>query len=278
LDPQLHTHVVLANLARAGDGRWSALDTKAAYRHSRTAGHLYQAVLRAELTTRLGVDWGPVTHGTAEIVGISRRLRRVFSKRSDAIAHQLYRAGLEGPRAAQAACLASRDPKTHANPDDLQQRWRAEAAAAKVDPDEVVAEALGRASPPVVDEQALAERLLGPSGLTEQRTWFGYDDLLQAVCSHLPPGAPLDGPTVERLAARVLAHPDSIPLDIGEEPRWTTRDLLAVEQHALATADWLHHLPAPSVDPLLVEHALRAHGLSGEQADLVRPSPCTPAG
>jgi conjugative relaxase-like TrwC/TraI family protein len=271
LDPQLHTHVVLANLARAGDGRWSALDTKAAYRHSRTAGHLYQAVLRAELTTRLGVEWGPVTHGTAEIVGIPRRLRRVFSKRSDAIAHQLYRAGLEGPRAAQAACLASRDPKTPIDPQELQRRWRAEAAAAKVDPDTVVAEALGQASPPVVDEQALAERLLGPSGLTEQRTWFGYDDLLQAVCTHLPAGAPVDAPTVERLAARVLAHPDTIPLnDSGEQPRWTTRDLLAVEQHALATADRLHHLPAAAVDPLLVEYALRVHGLTGEQADLVR--------
>ncbi len=268
LDPQLHTHVVLANLARAGDGRWSALDTKAAYRHSRTAGHLYQAVLRAELTARLGVGWGPVTRGTAEIAGVSARLRRVFSKRSDAIAHQLYRAGLEGPRAAQAACLASRDLKTHIDPQELQRRWRAEAAAAKVDPDTVVAEALGQSSPPAADDHALAERLLGPSGLIEQRTWF--DDLLQAMCTHLPAGALVDAPTVERLSARVLAHPDTIPLNTGEQPRWTTRDLLEVEQHALATADRLHHLPAAPVDPLLVEHALRAHGLTGEQADLVR--------
>jgi hypothetical protein len=252
-------------------GEASRLDTKAAYHHSRTAGHLYQAVLRAQLTARLGVGWGPVTHGTAEVVGNSRRLRRVFSKRSDAIAHQLYRAGLEGPRAAQAACLASRDPKTHIDADELQRRWRAEATAAKVDPDTVVAEALGRASPPVEDEQALTERLLGPSGLTEQRTWFGYDDLLQAVCTHLPAGAPADALTVERLAARVLAHPDTIPLDDSDgQPRWTTRDLLEVEQQALATADRLHHSPAAPVDPLLVEYALRVHGLAGEQADLVR--------
>ncbi len=25
-DPQLHTHIVVANLVQAGDGRWSALD------------------------------------------------------------------------------------------------------------------------------------------------------------------------------------------------------------------------------------------------------------
>lgn len=77
LDPQLHTHVVLANLARAGDGRWSALDTKAAYRHSRTAGHLYQAVLRAELTARLGVAWGPVT-----LAGMARASPPLTSWRS----------------------------------------------------------------------------------------------------------------------------------------------------------------------------------------------------
>ncbi|MGA7688851.1 MAG: AAA family ATPase, partial [Jiangellales bacterium] len=76
---------------------------------------------------------------------------------------------------------------------------------------------------------------------------------------------------MERLAARVLAHPDTIPLhDSGEQPRWTTRDLLAVEQHALTTADRLHHLPAAPVDPLLVEYALSVHRLTGEQADLVR--------
>jgi TrwC relaxase len=37
-DPQLHTHVLVANLVRGADGRWTALDARALYAHGRTAG------------------------------------------------------------------------------------------------------------------------------------------------------------------------------------------------------------------------------------------------
>jgi hypothetical protein len=44
-DPQVHTHVVVANLLQGVDGRWSAVDSRALYRQSKTAGYLYQAAL-----------------------------------------------------------------------------------------------------------------------------------------------------------------------------------------------------------------------------------------
>src|SRR5688572_19690554 len=47
-------------------------------------GGLYQSVLRAELTHRLAVDWGPITTGQAEIAGVPGELLAVFSKRSAA--------------------------------------------------------------------------------------------------------------------------------------------------------------------------------------------------
>ena len=53
-DPQLHTHVLIANQSRGVDGRWSALDGRLLYRHAKTAGYVYQAVLRAEVTERVG--------------------------------------------------------------------------------------------------------------------------------------------------------------------------------------------------------------------------------
>src|SRR5690606_3809274 len=48
-DPNLHTHLVTANMALGPDGRWSALHTRAIYQPSKTAGFVYQAVLRHEL-------------------------------------------------------------------------------------------------------------------------------------------------------------------------------------------------------------------------------------
>ena len=44
---------------------------------------LYQAALRAELTRRLGVAWGPVSeHGQAELAGIPQQLLARFSTRT----------------------------------------------------------------------------------------------------------------------------------------------------------------------------------------------------
>jgi conjugative relaxase-like TrwC/TraI family protein len=55
-DPLLHTHVLVANLPRTcDDGIWRTLDSRKLFAHAKTAGVLYQAQLRHELTTRLGV-------------------------------------------------------------------------------------------------------------------------------------------------------------------------------------------------------------------------------
>ncbi len=51
-DPQLHTHVVAANLTRA-DGRFTSLDAHALYEHKSAAGAVYRAVLRAEVREQL---------------------------------------------------------------------------------------------------------------------------------------------------------------------------------------------------------------------------------
>jgi conjugative relaxase-like TrwC/TraI family protein len=68
-DPQLHTHVLVANLVRTEDGEWRALDAQMLYRRAKTAGYLYQANLRHELTRTLGLEWREVHRGAAEIAG-----------------------------------------------------------------------------------------------------------------------------------------------------------------------------------------------------------------
>ena len=55
LDPQLHTHAVIANRVKAPDGRWLAFDARTVKMDQRTLSSLYHAGLRAELTRRLGV-------------------------------------------------------------------------------------------------------------------------------------------------------------------------------------------------------------------------------
>ncbi len=72
-DPQLHTHLLVANLGRGPDGRWSALDARQIYAHARVASFIYQAVLRGELTRELGVAWTPVREASPRSRGCRLR-------------------------------------------------------------------------------------------------------------------------------------------------------------------------------------------------------------
>src|SRR3546814_9295532 len=101
-DPHLHTHVVVANLAHAPvDDRWTALDARPLYSWLSPVGHLYEAHLRWELTHRLGVEWGPVRNGIADVAGIPRTVLREFSTRRREIEAHLDEHGQRGAKAAQ---------------------------------------------------------------------------------------------------------------------------------------------------------------------------------
>jgi conjugative relaxase-like TrwC/TraI family protein len=113
LDPQLHTHVVAANLTRGPDGRFTALHGAPLYRAAKTGGYLYQAQLRAEISERLGLEWGPVSKGAAELKGVPRVAVEEFSRRR----HEMQRAAAEGgfslssKRSAEAAAVDTRQRK-----------------------------------------------------------------------------------------------------------------------------------------------------------------------
>ena len=115
LDPQLHTHVVAANLARGSDGRFTALHGAPLYRAAKTAGFLYQAHLRALVRERLGLEWGEVHKGAAELAGVAAAGARALLKATPRDAAR-GRGGRDRPRtkaAAESAALATRDRKQY---------------------------------------------------------------------------------------------------------------------------------------------------------------------
>jgi conjugative relaxase-like TrwC/TraI family protein len=95
-DPQLHTHVLVANLGHGPDGRWSALDGRRLYAHARIASFIYQAVLRAEMTQAISVEWTPVRDGIGEVVGVPVSMRKAFSRRRADIEAALDDRGTSG--------------------------------------------------------------------------------------------------------------------------------------------------------------------------------------
>ena len=199
-DPQLHTHVVAANVARGVDLKWSALDGRRLYAHARAASLTYQAVLRAELTRGLGVEWTEVRDGIAEINGVPAGVIRAFSRRRAEIEASLADRGTDGPRAAEAAALVTRRTKDHTvDPELLVAEWRDRASGLGFDLTSINA-LLGRARAVELDDGLvtdLTRELLGPDGLTAHDSSFTRRDVIAALCNRLPVGIAVDSRTLE---------------------------------------------------------------------------------
>src|SRR5436190_12997885 len=173
-DPHLHTHVIVANMARRpSDGRWRALDGEAILKTYRlAAGYLYQAHLRAELSCSLGVEWETPHKGLADLKGVPRRAIDEFSTRRAQVVEHMEEHGTSGFWAAEVAAHATRDRKEDVDLARLREDWRARAAEHGLGRAELAA-ALQRAQrqePSSRDLLAIARSLLAPGGLTEHST------------------------------------------------------------------------------------------------------------
>src|SRR3954471_8358855 len=191
-DPQLHTHVLVANLVLGADGRWGTLDGRRIYAHAKTAGYLYEHRLRALLTHELGFEWEPLRNGIADVAGVSPAVRRAFSRRRVEIEAEMARRGATSAGAAQVAALATRRTKDYrVTPERLAPEWRKRAAALGLDAAAVRA-TVGRSGARGVGDDELAavlDRLRGPDGLTKERSTFTRREVLQTLANELPAGA-----------------------------------------------------------------------------------------
>ncbi len=229
-DPQLHTHALVANLVCA-EGRWGTLDGRALYGTVRTAGFLYQAALRDELTRELGVRWGPVTRGSAEILGIPRLAIGHFSRRRREIVERMAEVGGRSPQSAAVAALETRRSKDYSVPvDRLREEWRARAAEHGLD-QAAIAELCDHPA------EALSVAALDVQALTRRGKYVRPPQaVLRAHAEAARDGASIG--EIERRTDETLASPEIVAL--GERDRiaiYTTREMLRIERELLAQAD-----------------------------------------
>ena len=243
----MHTHLVVANRVQGPDGRWTALDGRDLYRHRLAADAIYRATYQRELVRTLGVEWTAADgHGNRELQGIPEALVRGFSKRTGEIDAELDRLTADGrertPRLVKWTVQATRQPKQHETPDTLYGRWRAEATERGHDADTLVREVTGRTPDRGQDQTVSAvvtgrlfDRLTGPEGLTATASTFTRPDVLVALGTGLTGAGRTE---LEELADRFLAERAvSVVADRAlEERRWSTPELLAVEQQLVTSA------------------------------------------
>jgi hypothetical protein len=272
----LREHVLVANLVHAGDDRWSSLYAALAYQQARTAGFVYQAALRAGLVAELGVTFGPVTNGAAEIAGMPKDLLKEFSTRRTEIEARLQELGGTSRRTRELAALETRRAKelgSSDSPESLRHGWRRRSLGAGIEP-HVLESVLGLPREPTIgaaEQESITRELLGDKGLTCNVSAFERRDAVRGVAERLPEGAHLDA--IEHLTDWVLGNDEVVLLDkegrAGEQLR-TTKELLRIESDLIASGEEMRsrgrRVPDDIVEAVLAERP----GMADEQAEMVR--------
>ncbi len=220
-DPALHTHVLIANMAEGPDGRWTALDNRELYRHGRTAGFVYQAVLRYEMARSTGVLFEEVAQGHADVAGVPPALRREFSHRRREIVAAMERHGAVSAKGAQAATLDTRMTKgEHLSEPELRDRWTARAASFGFEVGQLPR--LLRTPVLEVDDAEVAEQV------TESHSTFLRRDVVRTLAQAATQGASLD--ELEQGTDEWLSTTNAVAV---AEARWTTPEMLALERRTV---------------------------------------------
>ncbi|MGI8559677.1 MAG: MobF family relaxase [Solirubrobacteraceae bacterium] len=298
LDPQLHTHVVAANLTRGPDGRFTALFGAPIYRAAKTGGYLYQAHLRAEISDRLGLEWGPVSKGAAELKDVPQVALEEFSRRR----HEMQRAAAEGgfslgsKRSAEAAAVDTRERKqygveTHTWREEIQARAaehglgrdevadmleRSAAQPGSADrpsdnadwPSDDATDAGSGCSEAEADKiRELADQLAGPAGLTKCSNTFDDRAVLQEFAQAAGQGARVA--TVRVRASRFGQRDDVFRTRDGG---MTTADLVDCERQLIDSTVSRADERCAIVPGATIDRAISGTNrrLTGEQEQVVR--------
>ena len=274
-DPQLHTHVLVANATQGPDGRWTRLYHPAIYDHATTASYIYEAHLRHELSRRFGVEWQETRKGIAEIKGFADEHLRAFSTRRAEI---LEAAGPDASaRSMQVATLATRKPKEQGvSREDIIARWRERAEEIGLDREAVeqtfdttagmrIAERTGAAT----ESAEVSFEELGLT-VTASASHFDRRNAIQAVADSLPGGAP--GAEVERMADAFLASGCVIRVaETQKGPRYTTERIWKLEREALAAAERMKAQGPPPAGELAAARVIGARStLKSDQREMIR--------
>lgn len=230
-DPQVHTHLVIVNRVMAPDGRWLALDARTLKHDQRTVSALYAAGLRAELTSRLGVQWNGVENGQAEMADAPEEVLDAFSQRTKQMVRRIddkterfvddlgrRPTPRERWRIEREAATDSRPTKASADAAELHQDWHDQLDAVGYTPVRYLDRVTGRVRP--IEGDAVTDRdtvIAALSSLRDTQSVWRPAEITREIAAALPTrlgGTALE--TVER-AQRLASHvEDALTVDISQ--------------------------------------------------------------
>jgi conjugative relaxase-like TrwC/TraI family protein len=282
MDPQLHTHCLIMNLAPRGDGSWGSIESRDLYLWRHATGAVYRAALATQLRA-LGFTLAVNNEGqTFEVAGVPQAICKHFSKRAQGIVAELEARGLRSSASASGDIIkfATREHKIAVDRPALCAQWRAEMdargftrehLAALQQPDRAPSPldpfaAFDAPAVPVLDAQALLEQLI------EKKAVFKEQDAYRLAAEWALASGD-SAATAERVARQAIDHADALNLgrDYRHSRLFTTRSQLAAEQQLVADAKALRvqsgfELPVTTLEQALQSQAIK---LSTEQTEAV---------
>ena len=206
-DPNLHTHVVVANKVRGADGAWRSVDSRALHHAVVAASETYDALFADALSRALPVRWtwhskGPRRSLGLELAGTEPALLGEFSTRTTQIDEamtvrlaEFYAAHGRGPNRVEVVKLraqvtrSTRPGKKVRSLTELLEAWRERATARTgLTPQELTARVLRQASTrPLTSVQvpdAVIEHLAGPvltQVMARRSTWTRWNVLAEVA-------------------------------------------------------------------------------------------------
>ena len=247
LDPQLHTHAVLANMVQGGDGKWRTMANEKLYASKMLIGALYRSELARELGNLGYAIEKTHADGRFEIAGVPRSVVEAFSTRRAEIEAAMAERGLGGPaenqRLAQRAALMTRAAKREVDKQALGESWQRQAADLGFDARALAAAAMQRGTAREADRDTASPSGEGRDAGQEPETAAG-----QAVAW-----------AVEHLAEReaVFSRTGLLAAALAWKPGATTIGDIERAVAGLETAGTLHaaNLPVPG-DSLTTDKAV----------------------
>ena len=286
LDPALHTHAVIANMLKGGDGKWRSMANEKLYDSKMLLGALYRSELAAGLA-RLGYGIEK-THadGRFEIAGVSREVVEAFSTRRAEIEAAVAERGggetADNQRLAQRAALMTRAAKRDVDRDELRESWEKQAASLGFDARGLAAEAISNVAGRDVSPEAKREAGAAPepplaaeavdwavAHLSEREAVFARTGLLAAALAWNP-GAVAVGDIEREVAAREMAgtlHAARLP---GAEGLLTSDRAVGDERETIALMQAGQRRGAVPMRARAVDKALRGGPLTAGQKDAVK--------
>lgn len=235
-DPQLHEHLLVANVAPRADGTWGALDLRPFFRNVATLGAVYDLALSNRIDSSLGLEVERRARGGFGIKGCPERLRREFSKRTAVIEDRIAEELLSTSKAKKEATLHTRHYKRPRPRGELFSLWQKRAS-------ELGLEALPlRASTRRVsrsEDREFSEALsIALSEITEKESHFSFLTLLRHVCQNAHGRGLEVSSVIERTRGYLEQSQDIVRLiDRNGERQYTTRELFEVERSLLQNAE-----------------------------------------